>query len=103
MRRIMTPVVVGLALAASLAGAGALAGDRPLAADASDTAAPQAAPACLEAEVNPVTGHALCVNPLGAPVEAPPAAAELPCEPEQHGAAPFTFKPNCKPRPLPSS
>jgi hypothetical protein len=103
MRKIMTTVVVGLALAASLAGAGALAGDRAFAADASDTAAPQAAPACLEAEVNPVTGHALCVNPLGAPVEAPPAAAELPCGPEQHGAAPFTFKPNCKPRPLPSS
>ena len=26
------------------------------------------APACKRAEVNPVTGHVLCVNPLGAPV-----------------------------------
>jgi hypothetical protein len=103
MRRIVTPIVMGLLFAASLAGSGALAGDRPVAADAGDAAAPQAAPACLEAEVNPVTRHALCVNPLGAAVEPPPAAAELPCEPDQRGAAPFTFKPNCKPRPSPSS
>ncbi len=96
MRRIMTPIVLGLLVAAGFAGPGALAGDRPMAADASDTAAPLAAPACLEAEVNPVTGHALCVTPLGAPVEPPPAAAELPCEPDQHGAAPFTFKLRCK-------
>lgn len=102
MRRIMTPIVLGLLFAASFAGAGVLAGDQPMAADASNTAAPQTAPVCLEAEVNPVTGHALCVNPLGAAVEPPPAAAELPCEPDQHRAAPFTFKPNCKPHPSPS-
>jgi len=60
MRRIMTPIVVGLAFAASLSGSGVLAGEWPLAADAGDAAAPQAAQACLEAEVNPVTGHALC-------------------------------------------
>jgi hypothetical protein len=30
----------------------------------------QSAPAkCLEAEVNPVTGHVLCVKPRGAPVD----------------------------------
>jgi len=63
----MTPIVVGLAFVASLAGFCALAGERALAADASDVAAPQAAQACLEAEVNPVTGHALCVSPARGP------------------------------------
>jgi len=28
-----------------------------------------AAPKCLQAAVNPVTGHAVCVNPRGAPVD----------------------------------
>ncbi len=36
---------------------------------------------CLVAEVNPVTGHAVCVNPRGAPVESPPASALRPCKP----------------------
>ncbi|MEO8421873.1 MAG: hypothetical protein ABI457_11830 [Hyphomicrobium sp.] len=36
---------------------------------------------CLVAEVNPVTGHAVCINPRGAPVESPPAAALHPCKP----------------------
>lgn len=41
-----------------------------------------AAPAkCLEAAVNPVTGFAVCVNPRGAPVEAPPPSAFHPCKP----------------------
>ncbi len=31
-----------------------------------------AAPACKLADVNPVSGHAECVDPQGAPVEAPP-------------------------------
>ena len=92
----MTPIVVGLAFVASLAGFCALAGERALAADASDVAAPQAAQACLKAEVNPVPGMRFASARLGAPVEAPPAAAELPCEPEQRGAAPWTFKPRCK-------
>jgi hypothetical protein len=98
MRRIMTHLVIGLAFAASLVGSGVLAGERPLAADAGDAAAPKPAQACLEAEVNPVTGHALCVNPLGAPVEAPPAAAAAPCPPQQQqrAAGPFTFEPRCK-------
>jgi hypothetical protein len=36
---------------------------------------------CLEAAVNPVTGFAVCVNPRGAPVEAPPPSAFHPCKP----------------------
>ena len=40
----------------------------------------QTAPAkCLEAEVNPVTGHVLCVKPRGAPVD-PPNLADEPCQ-----------------------
>jgi len=32
----------------------------------------KAQPACITAEVNPVTGHVLCIEPLGAAVEPPP-------------------------------
>ena len=39
------------------------------AAEESEQAAP---PKCVTAEINPVTGHVLCIEPLGAPVEAPP-------------------------------
>jgi hypothetical protein len=35
-------------------------------------------PKCLEAIVNPVSGHAECVNPRGAPVEQP-RLVDLPC------------------------
>ena len=38
------------------------------------------APKCLKAEVNPVTGHVLCIDPLGAAVEPPPPEAALPCK-----------------------
>jgi len=27
---------------------------------------------CLKAEINPVTGHTMCIDPLGSPVEAAP-------------------------------
>lgn len=33
---------------------------------------PPAAPTCKEAVVNPVSGYASCVDPLGAPVDPPP-------------------------------
>ncbi len=39
---------------------------------------------CLEAAVNPVTGDAVCVNPVGAPVAPPPKAAFQPCKPRAH-------------------
>ncbi|MGC2410652.1 MAG: hypothetical protein WA441_11820 [Methyloceanibacter sp.] len=74
MRRTIRPIVLGLTISASLAGSGVLAGERASVAGASEAAAP-AAKTCLEAEVNPVTG---------APVEAPPAASELPCESHPH-------------------
>jgi hypothetical protein len=39
---------------------------------------------CLEAAVNPVTGYAVCVNPVGAPVDPPPVASFKPCKPREH-------------------
>ena len=44
------------------------------------------APKCLKAEVNPVTGHVLCIDPLGAAVEPrpPEAALTLELQPELH-------------------
>ena len=43
------------------------------AAGAAEVAPP---PKCRKAEINPVTGHVLCIDPLGAPVEAPPEEAK---------------------------
>jgi hypothetical protein len=86
MRKSMTPVALGLALLASQA----------LAAEPEDKAAPAAKPACITAEVNPVTGHALCINPLGAPVEAPPSASEVPCQTEAHPSGAWTWGPKCQ-------
>lgn len=56
------------------------------------------APACKKAEVNPVTGHVLCVDPLGAPVA--PAPKADPCRtgegaPDTSKDADFTFRPTC--------
>jgi len=48
--------------------------------------------------VNPVTGHVLCVEPLGASVEAPPSDAMSPCEPLKD-TGDFTYAPNCKDKP----
>jgi hypothetical protein len=57
-----------------------------------------AQPKCLKAEVNPVTGQVLCIDPLGAPVEPLPPEAALPCKPEQSRGQ-WTWAPNCTPRP----
>jgi hypothetical protein len=59
---------------------------------------PAAAPEkCRTAEINPVTGRVLCIDPLGAPVEPPPETA-LPCKPEQSRGQ-WTWAPNCTPDP----
>ena len=52
------------------------------------------APACRKAEVNPVTGHVLCVDPLGAEVE--PAPAADPCKETAEAKGDWTFHPSCK-------
>jgi hypothetical protein len=49
---------------------------------------------CEIAEVNPVTGFVGCIKPLGAPVEAPPAEAAAPCNPDQDRGQ-WTWGPNC--------
>jgi hypothetical protein len=83
-------VLTGLALVASLAATAALAAD-------GDTPASAAASTCRKAEVNPVTGYVLCLDPLGAPVEAPPASTELPCGPNANKAdGAWTWGPHCK-------
>ena len=64
------------------------------AAENSEQGAP---PKCVTAEINPVTGHVLCINPLGAPVEAPPEEAKLPCKQDFRGQ--WTWSPNCTPVP----
>jgi hypothetical protein len=68
------------------------------AAAAAETTAPKAEPKCLTAEINPVTGHVLCIDPLGAPVEAPPEEAKLPCKPED-ARGQWSYGPNCTPVP----
>jgi hypothetical protein len=60
---------------------------------AAETTAPKAEPKCETAEINPVTGHVLCIKPLGAPVEAPPDG-----KPED-ARGQWSYGPNCTPTP----
>lgn len=83
-----------LAMAAASIALLAAAGGQAFAESAGD-AGPAAASKCLKAEVNPVTGHVLCIDPIGAPVEPPP-AAEIPCKPDQRTNEAWTWGPKCK-------
>ena len=67
-------------------------------AEAAGTAEQAPAPKCLKAEINPITGHLLCIDPLGAPVEAPPDAAKPPCRPED-ARGQWSYGPACSPEP----
>lgn len=89
MQKATTFVLIGLAILASLAPIG----QRALAAGA---AADEAAPTCRKAEVNPVSGHVFCFDPIGAPVEAPPSAAAIPCKPNARTGEAWTYGPKCK-------
>jgi len=79
--------MLGVAAIVALAGPAVAAGEM-------DPAKPE----CRKAEVNPVTVHVLCVEPLGASVEAPPSDAMSHCEPLKHTGA-YTYAPNCKDKP----
>ncbi len=58
--------------------------------------AEQPAPAkCQVAEVNPVTGHVVCLKPLGAAVEPMPATAENPCKPSDRADQAWSWGPKC--------
>jgi hypothetical protein len=56
-------------------------------------------PKCQVAEVNPVTGHAVCVKPVGAPVEQPSSDLLQTCDSSHASDPDFSFGPNCKPQP----
>jgi hypothetical protein len=68
-----------------------------LAAGAVSPAEQPAKPACIKAEVNPVTGHVLCIEPLGAAVEPPPPEAALPCKRPEDVRGQWSYSPNCTP------
>jgi hypothetical protein len=73
-----------------------LLGLMPAGAAAAETTA--SAPQCKKAEVNPVTGHVSCIDPLGAQVEAPPEEAKLSCK-DQDVRGQWSYGPNCAPVP----
>jgi hypothetical protein len=68
------------------------------AAAAGETAEQGPQPQCRKAEINPVTGHILCIDPLGAPVEPPPDAAKPACKPEE-ARGQWSYGPGCAPEP----
>jgi hypothetical protein len=77
---VSAPILLGLAGGTATAGA-------------ADPASP---PKCRKAEINPVTGHVLCIDPLGAPVEAPPEEAKPRCNPEE-ARGQWSYGPACAP------
>jgi hypothetical protein len=53
---------------------------------------------CRKAEINPVTGHVLCIDPRGAPVEAPAEELRPECKPEE-ARGQWSWGPACRPTP----
>ena len=88
MSRVTMDVSAGLMFAAVVL-AGGIASAAP--------AEPAAKPKCLKAEVNPVTGHVLRIDPLGGAVEAPPPEAALPCKKPEEARGQWSYSPNCTP------
>jgi hypothetical protein len=77
---VSAPILLGLAGGTAMAGA----------------AGPVSPPKWRKAEINPVTGHVLCIDPLGAPVEAPPEEAKPRCKPED-ARGQWSYGPACAP------
>ncbi len=86
-RKALCRVTLSAAIGFGLAGAAA-----------AGTAEPPPPPKCLKAEINPVTGHVLCIDPLGATVEAPPEEAKPRCKPED-ARGQWSYGPSCAPEP----
>ena len=42
-----------------------------------------------------MTGHVLCIDPLGAAVEPPPPEAALPCKQPEEVRGQWSYNPNC--------
>ena len=89
MRKATAPVLIGFVALVSLVAVDGVA----LSAGAET---PDTAQTCRKAEVNPVTGYAFCFDPIGAPVEPPPDAAEIPCKTDSHEGEAWTWGPKCK-------
>ncbi len=75
---------------------GSCPGERAWARDAGAGPAQVTTQTCRKAEVNPVTGHVLCIDPLGAPVAPPPSASEVPCKPDARADQAWSYGPKCK-------
>ena len=86
--------LAGTALAAAIIALAAFGSAR--AESAGGDTGQDSAPKCRKAEVNPVTGHVLCIDPLGAPVDPPPPAAELPCKPGARTDEAWSYGPKCR-------
>lgn len=63
---------------------------------AEEGASAQGQAKCRKAEINPVTGHVFCFDPLGAPVEPVPAEAKPACKDEDQRGQ-WSWAPNCTP------
>ncbi|ODA67206.1 hypothetical protein A7A08_01953 [Methyloligella halotolerans] len=63
-----------------------------------DASGDPAKPKCEIAEVNPVTGHAICIKPIGAPVEKPPEVDDAgDCLPGDESTADWSWSSKCRP------
>ncbi|MFD0988345.1 hypothetical protein [Methyloligella solikamskensis] len=71
----------------------------PLSPARAEEAADPAKPKCEIAEVNPVTGHAICIKPIGAPVEMPPPEEEVSedCQPGDESTEDWSWSSKCRP------
>jgi hypothetical protein len=65
---------------------------------AETTEQPLPAQKCKTAEINPVTGHVFCIDPVGAAVEAPPSDIAPNCK-DDESRGQWTWAPTCKDQP----
>jgi len=83
MRNMLMTIVLVLAAPATLA---------------AEAAKDQTQAECRRAEINPVTGHVFCIDPRGAPVEAPPEGLRPECKPDE-ARGQWSWGPACSPTP----